>query len=153
MIIPHFFRKLFFTTTTCVAVLFVACSESDENITRSTADGQFSLTMEAKQNWVRYGDSLPVFVRLTSLNGELSDTQEFDIEFLPTNGSVSPSNLSFTFTGTSDSTATVFETEQSAWIEFESESASRASSTQAEIHALFQNLQTTFKIRLVGGTE
>ena len=109
--------------------------------------------MEAKQNWVRYGDSLPVFVRLTSLNGELSDTQELDIEFLPTNGSVSPSNLSFTFTGTSDSTATVFETEQAAWIEFESESANRASSAQAEIHALFQDLQTTFKIRLVGGTE
>ena len=52
----------------------LSCSEPDQNITGSTADGQFALRMEAEKNWVHADQDLPLRVTLESLTGAFTLT-------------------------------------------------------------------------------
>ena len=131
-----------------VALGLCGCSEPDESITRSTEDGQFSLTLRADKNWVRPGDSLPIQVRVESLTGVLEETISDRIEFVVNNGAVSPTYFTVTFTGRSDTLATEFETVVTDWITYTVSSFS-TSEEQGEVHALFLDLQATLKVRIV----
>ena len=138
-------------TIACIAVvtsLSFSCSNPDKSVARSTDDGVLSLTMEAGKNWVRPGDSLPIRVKMKSLAGQLEETLSGRIEFVTNLGRLDVDYLDFTFTGTSDTLATVFETEFADWITFESFS-SAGEEEQGEVHALYEELQVTFKIRFV----
>ena len=126
----------------------LACSDPDSSITRSTDDGDFALTLKAKKNWLRPGDVLPVQVRLKSLRGELEETLSGRIELSANVGRLDVDYLDFTFTGTSDTLATEHETVFADWIEFASFS-STDEIEQGELHAIYEDLQVTLKIRFV----
>ncbi len=52
------------------ALLWTGCAEEPDRIVgATTADGRFEITLEAARDWVRPGDSLPVKVRVESLEG------------------------------------------------------------------------------------
>ena len=125
-----------------------ACSEPDENITGSTADGQFALRMEAEKNWVHEHDDLPIRVTLQSLTGVFLEERTEHVEFLVNNGSVSPSSLTVSFEARDDRQGIAGDTTQSQWITFSANSAF-SSSIQGEIIALLGDLQVTYKIRFV----
>jgi hypothetical protein len=141
-------RLVAFVCFAAVMTLSFSCSDPDKSVTKPTQDGAFALTMEAEKNWLRPGDSLPIRLKLVSLAGPLEETLSGRIDFLTNLGRLDVDYLDFTFTGTSDSLATVFETEFADWITFESFS-SAGEEEQGEVHALYGDLQVTFKIRFV----
>ena len=141
----------FFTGGLMLSGLF-SCSEPDQNITGSTADGQFALRMEADKDWVHADQDLPIRVTLESLTGAFTQQRSEHIEFLVNNGSVSPSSLTFTFEARVDSLAIAGDSTQSAWITF-SAAGSVTSSQQGEVIALYEDLQVTYKIRFVDESE
>ncbi len=83
--------------TTCVLPFLLlgltACSEPGRQVTRSTENGAFALTLKAKRGWVRVNEVLPIEVKLVSLNGPLDDGLDEEIEFLVNNGSLDEDEL------------------------------------------------------------
>ena len=88
-------RRILGLLCACVFGGLAACSEPEENITGSTADGLFALRMEAEKNWVHAEDVLPIRVTLESQTGAFLTERTERVEFLVNNGSVSPSSLTF----------------------------------------------------------
>ena len=89
------------------ALALVGCSEPDKQVTRSTEDGKFAVSLEGRKNWVRPGESLPIEVRVESLTGRLEETLTDSVEFIVNNGTVTPNPLTFSFIGTADEFAQV----------------------------------------------
>jgi len=114
------------------------CSEPDKRVTASTGD--FEVSLEAKKNWVRPGDELPIQVRVKSRTGPVQEDVDEVIEFVVNNGTVSPSSLSVHLAGP-DSLFT-------GWITFTA-SSRVTPPDQAEIHAIFRDALATLKIRIV----
>ncbi len=134
----------------CLLGLLVGqgCSEPDSTVTRSTEDDQFEVQLEAAKNHLRSGESLPILVRVESLAGQLSETRRDTIDFVANQGIVSPSRLIFTFVGLNDSLSTGVSTSYTEWITFTLTSRPEPG-RQAEVHALYRDLDTTLKIRIV----
>ena len=140
-----------------VALGLSSCSEPDKRITHSTGDGAFALTLEAERNWVRPDASLPVLVRLERLPGAADEEVNENIEFAVNNGAISPSRLSVFLAGANEEGLGA-ERSFAAWVTFTADQAqaedSRGNVTgisaddQGEIHALFRDVQATFKIRI-----
>ena len=126
----------------------VACSEPEENITGSTADGLFAVRMKAEKNWVRAGHDLPIRVTLESLTGTFPESRQEHIVFRANNGELSASSLSFNFAAPDDSLGITGDTSQSGWIIFTADGYA-SSKLQGEIIALFDDLQFTYKVRFV----
>ncbi len=131
-----------------VMALLLGCAQEPERIVGTTTeDGRFELTLEAARDWVRPGDSLPVQVRLESLNGLLAEGLETEIELVVNNGNVSPSLLNIQFAGTNDEEPQGVERVFETWVTFVADSRVGAD-VQGEIHALFMNVRATLKIRI-----
>lgn len=133
-----------------LAAVAAGCSEPDERVAAATADGAFELTLSAEKNWLRPGESLPVRLRLESVDGPLARTVRDTIEFLANNGSVSPARLIITFVGRSDTVTGGVDEVYEDWLTF-TVSSFASSSRQGEIHALFRDLHATLKVRIVDG--
>ncbi|MBU09471.1 MAG: hypothetical protein CME13_16070 [Gemmatimonadetes bacterium] len=133
-----------------LVALALGCSEPDSTVTRSTEDEQFEITLKAKKNHLKSGETLPILVTVESTTGQLVTTTSDTIDFVANLGSVSPSRLVFTFVGRDDSVTTGVTTVYSEWVTFTSPPrGTRIEGRQAELHALFRDLDTTLKIRLV----
>ena len=135
-----------FTVAPLVA-LALGCSEPDSTVTRSTEDEQFEITLKAKKNHLKLGEALPILVTVESTTGQLITTTSDTIDFVANLGSVWPSRLVFTFVGRDDSVSTGVTTVYSEWVTFTLEQP--AEGRQADLHALFRDLDTTLKIRIV----
>jgi len=131
-----------------LVALALGCSEPDSTVTRSTEDEQFEITLKAKKNHLTTGETLPILVTVESTTGQLVTTTRDAIDFVANLGSVSPSRLVFTFVGHDDSVSTGVTTVYSEWVTF-TLGARPAEGRQADLHALFRDLDTTLKIRIV----
>ena len=146
-------RRILGLLCACVFGGLAACSEPEENITGSPADGLFALRMEAEKNWVHAEDVLPIRVTLESQTGAFLTERTERVEFLVNNGSVSPSSLTFTFEVQADPLGRdTGDTSRSDWITFTADHSVTASK-QGEVIALFEDLQVTYKIRFVEEAE
>ena len=130
-----------------LVALALGCSEPDSTVTRSTEDEQFEITLKAKKNHLKPGERLPILVTVESTTGQLITTTSDTIDFVANLGSVWPSRLVFTFVGRDDSVSTGVTTVYSEWVTFTLEQP--AEGRQADLHALFRDLDTTLKIRIV----
>ena len=81
-------------------LLCVGCAEEpDRLVGATTADGRFKLSLEAVDDWVRPGFSLPVKVRVESLLGPLTEPWQAELELVANNGDVSSSSIYVEFDG------------------------------------------------------
>ncbi len=131
---------------------FTACSEPGRQVTRSTEDGAFRLSLKASKGWVRVNEVLPIEVKLVSVNGPLEDGLDEEIEFLVNNGSLDQDELDAVLEASDDEYPgdTIFR----AWISFEADpETSRVTESQGEIHALFRDVLATLKIRIVASPD
>ena len=147
----------------CVLLSLTACSEPDKEITRSTGDGKFGVTLKAEQNWTYPAHSLLIQVRVQSLTGPVQEDVDEEIELVANNGRISPSTLSVSLAGP-DGDGNGAEEVFTGWITFEAEDPlttdSRSGSSsgigiehQGEVHALFRDALTTLKIRIAAPPE
>ena len=134
--------------TLCAAMLMAGCAkEPDRIVGAKTGDGRFRLALEATDDWVRSGFSLPVKVRVESLTGPVVEPWETEIELVANNGDVSPSSVDVVFDGvaegeTADAADAVFE----AWVIFEADSGLK--SEYGEVHAMFLGANAVLKLRI-----
>ena len=147
----------------CVVLALSACSEPGKEITRSTGDGKFKVTLKAAQNWIYPGHSLLVQVRIQSLTGPVQGQVDEEIKFVANNGQISPSTLFVSLAGPDDEgngAAEVF----TGWITFEANdplaidsrtgnSSGIGTEHQGEVHAFFRDVLTTLKIRIAAPPE
>ena len=137
------------TLTLALAMAFGGCSEPDNPVSRSTADGEFELVLHAERNWVVSEGKLPVMVVVRSLAGPLEDGLVDEVTFVVNNGDVSPrSVIAIIPEGGADGDEA--EDEYLEWVIF---TAARNLSTeqQGEINAIFRDALATLKIRIVPG--
>ena len=130
------------------AVLLLGCSEPHEQVMGSTADGRFSLTLQAEKNWVRPGESLPIQVRIESLTGPLAQGLVDTLRLVANNGAVYPSRVVVDFAGAADSVWAAPRTSYVNWAYFTA-SVRLAEGTQGEVYASFLDALATLKIRIV----
>ena len=132
------------TLSLALAMAFGGCSEPDNHVSRSTADGEFELVLHAERNWVVSEGNLPVRVVVRSLAGPLEDGLVDQVTFVVNNGDVSPRTV----------TAIISEAEGEylEWVIF---TAARNLSydQQGEINAIFRDALATLKIRIVPGPD
>ena len=132
-----------------LVALALGCSEPDSTVTRSTEDEQFEITLKAKKNHLKSEEALPILVTVESTTGQLVTTTRDTIDFVANLGSVSPSRLVFTFVGRDDSVTRGATTVYSEWVTFTLDQGYLLVGRQADLHALFRDLDTTLKIRIV----
>lgn len=153
--------KTFFVI--CFLQSLTACSEPDKQITRSTADGKFLVTLKAEQNWIYPAHSLPIQIRVQSLIGPVKEDVYEEVELVANNGRISPSTLSVSLSGP-DADGNGADQVFTGWITFEAEDPlttdSRSGSSsgigvehQGEVHAYFRDVLTTLKIRIAAPPE
>ena len=132
------------TLSLALAMAFGGCSEPDNQVSRSTADGEFELVLHAERNWVVSEGELPVRVVVRSLAGPLEDGLVDQVTFVVNNGDVSPRTV----------TAIISEAEGEylEWVIF---TAARNLSydQQGGINAIFRDALATLKIRIVPGSD
>jgi hypothetical protein len=128
-----------------------ACSEPDNIVSSSTEDGQFSLALEAEENWVRPRGELPIRLRVERLGGPPSEDFSGEIELVSNGGSVSPSTV-FVEMAAPDSAGLGGEDSFERWIVFTA-SSSGSVVDRADVHALFGDALATLKIRVVPAAE
>ena len=124
--------------------------EPDRIVTTETEDGRWELTLEARKNFLRPGESLAIRVVLESLAGQPAATFRDTIDFIGNAGSVNPSRLTFTFIGAQDTlySGGGVTTKFSDWITYEMSTRGSAG-RQGEVSALFRDLEAVLKIRIV----
>jgi hypothetical protein len=136
---------------TSLTLLISACSEPGRRVTASTSDGRFALLLEAERSWIRPGDGLPIRVQVESLAGPVQEDVVDEVEFVVNNGTVSPSFMEVFLAGP-DSQGNGAESRFTGWIVFTS-SIYAGVGTQGEVHALFQDISATLKIRFAPAPE
>ena len=138
----------------CAALFCASCAEEPKRLVgATTADGRFKLSLEATDDWVRPGFSLPVKVRVESLVGPLVEAWATELELVANNGDISPSSLYVEFDGVAeDEVANQADSVFEAWITFEAERSSDTAA-QGEVHALFLDVHTALKIRITPESE
>ena len=127
------------------------CSEPDRQVTRSTADNAFALSLRAEENWVFPGDSRPVQVTVERLAGPPAEDLVDVVEFVSNNGSISPSSLPVYFAG-ADTLGQGGDVLYIDWVTFKA-SSSVSSRRQGEIRAIFRDALATLKIRIAVSPE
>lgn len=134
------------------ALLLAGCAEPDKQVTRSTSDQRFALSLQTEKNWLHPGEVLPVRVRVESLAGPLEHSLVDTLKFTANNGTLAPLQLVVAFAGTADSAAVGGASVYENWVIFQA--SSRATpQNQGEINALFQNAQATLKVRITPPAE
>jgi len=133
--------------TMLVCMTAWACSEPDKIVSSSTEDGQFRLSLEAEENWVRPRGELPVVLRLERIGGPPTEHFSGEIELVTNGGSVSPSSISVEMAAP-DSLGMGGEDSFMTWLVFTASSGA-STTDRADIRALFGDTLTTLRIRVV----
>ena len=138
----------------CAALFCASCAEEPKRLVgATTADGRFKLSLEATDDWVRPGFSLPVKVRVESLVGPLVEAWETELELVANNGDISPSSLYVEFDGVAeDEVANQADSVFEAWITFEAENRIEQLA-QGEVHAMFLEQHAVIKLRITPEVE
>lgn len=138
----------------CAALFCTSCAEEPKRLVgATTADGRFKLSLEATDDWVRPGFSLPVKVRVESLVGPLVEAWETELELVANNGDISPSSLYVEFDGVAeDEVANQADSVFEAWITFEAESRIEQLA-EGEVHAMFLEQHAVIKLRITPEVE
>ena len=84
------YTRIALTALVCMAAW--ACSEPDKIVSSSTEDGQFRLSLEAEENWIRPSGELPVVLRIERIGGPPLEDFFGEVE-LVTNGGESRHHL------------------------------------------------------------
>lgn len=127
--------------------LLLGCSEPGERVVGATADGRFSLSLQAEKNWVRPGESLPLKVTIESLGGPLAQGLVDTLRLLANNGALYPSRLVVSFAA-ADSLSAMPQTSYVTWVIFTA--ATRLpEGVQGEVYAFFLDALATLKVRIV----
>ncbi len=137
----------------CAALFCASCAEEPKRLVgATTADGRFKLSLEATDDWVRAGFSLPVKVRVESLVGPLVEAWETELELVANNGDISPSSLYVEFDGVAeDEVANQADSVFEAWITFEADRIKQLA--QGEVHAMFLEQHAVIKLRITPEVE
>lgn len=135
-----------------IAALLAGCAEPEKQVTRSTSDNRFSVSLRAEKNWLHPGETLPIRVRVESLAGPLQHSLVDTLKFSVNNGVLAPGQLVVAFAGTADSAAAGVASAYENWVIFVA-SARATPQLQGEINALFQDAQAILKIRFVPAPE
>ncbi len=128
--------------------LLLGCAEPNSSVTRSTSDAQFEIRLEARKQHLKSSEALPVWVEIERLAGQPTTSLRDTIDFVTNQGSVSPTRLVFTLIGLDDSVSVGSTTTYGDWVTFTLGSRPDES-RQAELHALFRDLDAILKIRIV----
>ena len=131
----------------CTVLALAGCSDPDKQVSRSTEDREFAVSLKAEKNWVYPGHSLPVQVRLESLGGPVQEDLDDKIVLIANSGTATPASLNVNLAGP-DSVGNEAEQVFTGWVTFRA-SNQVTPENQGEIHALFQDAQATLKIRIV----
>ena len=124
-----------------------ACSEPDKIVSSHTEDGQFRLSLEAEENWVRPSGELPVILRIERIGGPPSEDFFGEIELVTNGGGISPTSVSVEMAAP-DSLGIGGEDSFMTWLVFTA--SSRASTVdRADIRAFFGDALATLRIRVV----
>lgn len=134
----------------CCAVLCLGCSEPAKEILGTTSDGKFEVVLRADPNWVRPSSTLLVELLVRRLDPLAQLGVNDRVSLVVNNGTVTPLSVTPNFApAVGDSVEKqVYQTR----IEFRAPSPSFGSSgseQQSEIHAIFRDVQTTLKVRVV----
>jgi hypothetical protein len=133
---------------TGAAALLLGCSEPGKQVMGATADGRFSLSLQAAKNWVRPGETLPILVRIQPLYGPPAEGLTDTLRLVANNGSLYPQRLPVAFAAAEDSLGAGAQTAFVTWVYFTA--ATRLSDgVQGEAHALFLDALATLRIRIV----
>ena len=137
--------------TMLVCMTAWACSEPDKIVSSSTEDGQFRLSLEAEENWVRPRGELPVVLRLERIGGPPSEDFFGEVELVTNGGGISPSSVSVEMAAP-DSLGVGGEDSFMTWLVFTASSGA-STTDRADIRALFGDTLTTLRIRVVPAEE
>jgi hypothetical protein len=129
------------------STLLVACAEPDRRVTRADADGLFSLSLEADENRVRPGGSLPVLVTLEYLGPPLAEERVEEIDLVANNGTVSEDNLLAIFSPAPSGAQSTAPAPFRQWVVFDA-SSRLLPIEQGEVRALWGTVQAVLKIRI-----
>ncbi|MBT4137441.1 MAG: hypothetical protein HOE48_05965 [Candidatus Latescibacteria bacterium] len=130
--------------------VFMGCSEPAKEIVGTTSDGQFELVLRADPNWVRPSATLLVELVVRRLDPTTQLSFNDRISFVVNNGSVSPTSVTPSFAP--EPGELVEKQVYRTWLEFRAPNASFGSigsEQESEINALFRELRSTFKVRIV----
>jgi hypothetical protein len=128
----------------------MGCSEPAKEIFGTTSDGQFELVLRADPNWVRPSATLLVELSVRRLDPTVQLGFNDRISLVVNNGSLSPTSVTPDFSPAAGDSIEkqVYQT----WLEFKAPTPSFNSSggeQESEIHALFRELRSTVKVRVV----
>ena len=133
--------------TVLVCMIAWACSEPNKIVSSSTEDGQFRLSLEAEENWIRPSGELPVVLRIERIGGPPSEDFFGEIELVTNGGDISPSFVDVELAAP-DSLGMGGEDSFVTWLVFTADS--RASiAERADIRAFFGDALATLRIRVV----
>ncbi len=140
-------KHAIFLLTALLCGVAASCSEPDNIVSSSTENGQFRLTLEAEENWVRPRGDLPIRVRLERLGGPPQEPFFGEIELIANGGSVSPASIDVELDAP-DSTGAGGASAFESWTIF-SASSGGSVAERADISAFFGDALATLKIRIV----
>ena len=144
---------------TPVILTLSACENPNKLVSQTTADGRFALTLRKERDWVRPGESLPVWVAIESLDGPLPEELVLTVDLIANNGEVDPAVLLAVFPGPGDA-PDAKRARFGAWVVFKAATFTAATrdardpvpiakQEQGEIHALFLDALTLLRFSIV----
>lgn len=142
----RFFQIVFCGLLMCL----MGCSEPAKEILGTTSDGKFEVTLRADPNWVRPSSTLLVELMVRRLDPLAQVGFNDRISFVVNNGTITPTSVTPSFApAVGDSIEKqVFQT----FLEFRAPTPSFNSAggeQESVIHAIFRDVQSTFKVRVV----
>ena len=146
-------RLVQWVTMLVLSAVFGCGEEPERIVSGTTDDGRFELTLEARKNSLKPGETLLVQVTVESLQGRLATSHADTINFFANAGTVQSNRLIFTFVGLDDTlyTGEGPTTSYTDWVTYTMSTSSTLASSdrQGEVIAQFRDLQAVLKIRIV----
>ena len=145
----HLMRRYFWGLFLC-GFCVMGCSEPAKEILGTTSDGKFEVTLRADPNWVRPSSTLLVELVVRRLDPLAQLGFGDNISLVANNGTITPSTITPSFApAVGDSIEKqVFQT----FLQFRAPTPSFNSAggeQESEIQAIFRDVKTTFKVRVV----
>lgn len=144
------FLKIFSILVLFLVVSVSGCSEPVKEVTGSTSDKRFELTLRADLNWVRFNSTLLVQLSVRRLDptAELNFTDR--VSFVANNGSIVPNSVTPSFEPAPGDTVDqeVFQT----WLEYRAPGLSYGGPVgekEGQIHAVFRDVRASLNLRIV----
>ena len=144
------FSKISSMLLLSAAAAITGCSEPVKEVTGSTSDGRFELSLRADPNWVRLNATLMVRLSVRRLDptAELNFTDR--VSFVANSGSIVPSSVTPSFEPAPGDTVDqeLFQT----WLEYRAPGLSfvgPVGEQESQIHAVFRDVRASLNVRIV----